>query len=172
MKNLLFFTLLVASLQLNAQHKMESNKHHNVSEQKGAEAATLFGVVYGNAYLRANRHYQSANRKYFFNFQPDGNLVIYRSADNKTLWSSGTTRRGVTKCEFQNDGNLVLTSSNNRVVWDAFAHQSQQTGTIVESAADNKKRAARNALIMQNDGNLVIYAGRGREVKWASYTNQ
>lgn len=66
----------------------------------------------------------------------------------------------------------MLISSNGRVVWDAFAHQSQQTGIIMENAADNKMRAAGNALFMQNNGNLVIYAGKGRDVKWASYTNQ
>lgn len=173
MKKLLFFAFFFTCLQLMAQQRAENNnRNHNTKEQKRYDGLSFFGIIYNNSVLMVNRHYQSANRKYYFTFQPDGNLVIYRSLDNRNIWSSGTTRRSVNKCEFQKDGNLVLTGSNGTVVWDAFAHQSQQTNTIIENTAENKMRAARNALIMQNDGNLVIYSGRSRNVKWASYSNQ
>ena len=173
MKKLLLFVFVFASFQVIAQQSSNSsNSIHNSNDQKRHHGLFFLGSIYNNAIIVTNRHYQSANRKYFFTFQPDGNMVIYRSLDHKNIWSSGTTGRSVNKCEFQKDGNLVLTSAYGTVVWDAFAHQNQQTNAVVENTADNRTRASRNALIMQNDGNLVIYKGISRNVKWASYSNQ
>ena len=170
MKKLFFIFLLFATVQIVAQPKTRVNQNKNAAMR--FSGVNFLGIIYNNTILRAGNHYYSLDGKYFFTFQLDGNLAIYRSADKKVLWSSGTTGRSVRKCEFQTDGNLVLTSSNGTVVWDAFAHQSQQTGSIFENAAENKARGGRTALIMQRDGNLVIYTGKNRSVRWASYSNQ
>lgn len=174
MKILFLFILLFAGVTVMAQSRGrgKQNRNYNNNVQKRYNGANYEGIIYKNTILIVGNHYQSANRQYFFTFQEDGNLAIYRSADNSVLWSSGTTGRSVNRAEFQGDGNLVLTASNGTVVWDAFSHQSQQTNTIVENVTDNRTRQGRNALIMQNDGNLVIYSGRERAVKWASYSNQ
>ena len=170
MKKLFFLFLLFIGVQVMAQSPARVNQNKNV--QKHYTGVNSLGIIYNNTILKAGNHYYSLYGKYFFTFQRDGNLAIYRSADKKVLWSSGTTGRSVRKCEFQTDGNLVLTNVNGTVVWDAFAHQSQQTGAIFENAAENKSRGGRTALIMQNDGNLVIYTGKNRGVRWASYSNQ
>lgn len=170
MKKLFFLFLLFVTVQTIAQRQPDANQNKNL--QNHFSSSNLLGLIYNNTILRAGNHYYSLNGRYFFTFQLDGNLAIYRSADKKVLWSSGTTRRLVRKCEFQKDANLVLTNTNGTVIWDAFAHQSQQTNTSFENEAENKKRGGRNALIMQNDGNLVIYTCQNRNVRWASHTNQ
>ena len=170
MKKLFFLFLLFTTVQIVAQPKTRDNQNKNVAMH--FSGVNFLGIIYNSTILRPGYHFYSLYGKYFFTFQMDGNLAIYRSADNKVLWSSGTTGRSVRRCEFQTDGNLVLTSSNGTVVWDAFAHQRQQTGSIFENAAENKMRGGRTALIMQNDGNLVIYTGKNRAVRWASYSNQ
>ena len=174
MKKLFLLILLFTSVTVMAQSRgrAKQNRNYNNNAQKRYNGANYEGIIYKNTILTVGNHYQSANRQYYFAFQADGNLAIYRSADNRVLWSSGTTGRSVNRAEFQGDGNLVLTASNGTVVWDAFSHQSQQTKTVMENLSDNRTRQGRNALIMQNDGNLVIYSGRERTVKWASHSNQ
>jgi len=48
----------------------------------------------------------SANGRFRFIYQDDGNLVLYR--DGAALWASLTDGRGVGVCIMQADGNLVL----------------------------------------------------------------
>ena len=61
--------------------------------------------------LAINGAIVSANGRYTFVFQSDGNLVLYKSYPNhprKALWASGTAGRTVDVCIMQGDGNLVL----------------------------------------------------------------
>ena len=56
------------------------------------------------------------------------------------LWYANSANQSVSKCSFQNDGNLVLYTANNQAKW----------------AVDANGRGG-NTLKIQNDGNLVIY---------------
>jgi hypothetical protein len=175
MKQVITLLLLVISMQAMAQQRgwqKERKQRARVEQSNRNNQRNYSGTIYGNTILRVDQHYYSENGQYYFAFQNDGNLVIYRAQNNAVLWSSGTNNRNVIKAEFQRDGNLVLTDNSGRPVWDAFRNQYFKTGDVVESTATRRARGSRNALIMQNDGNLVIYSGVGKSVKWAAGSNQ
>ena len=110
MKKISFLFLLFISVQLMAQPRGRVDQNKHVDQNKNVamhfSGVNFLGVIYNNTILRPGYHFYSLYGKYFFTFQADGNLAIYRSADNKVLWSSGTTGRSVRRCEFQTDGNL------------------------------------------------------------------
>lgn len=81
-----------------------------------------------------------ANRCYL-GMQPDGNLVLRVTADNRPLWDSKTAGNPGAKAQMQADGNLVLLSSANKPIWDS------KTG-----------RNPGAWLGVQDDCNAVIYA--------------
>ncbi len=89
---------------------------------------------------------QSLNGIYHLVFQTDGNLVLYRYAD-EVVWASGTGGKGATNFKFQKDGNLVI-YGNNGVIWSPNCH--------------NKNG---EALLLTDNGNLVIHAP-GAKVIW------
>jgi hypothetical protein len=72
-------------------------------------------------------------------FQDDGNLVLYRTADNVSIWSSATAGKGGTSARMQIDGNLVVYNSARTPLWSS--------GT----------QSNRARLVLQDDLNLVIY---------------
>jgi hypothetical protein len=149
-----------------------NNQGRSWPQQGTYNGRSLQGTIYGSTTLQTDQRYYSPNQQYYFNFQGDGNLVVYRAANNASLWSSGTNNRNVVSARLQNDGNLVLTDASGRIVWDAFANQSRKYNNIVESAAARTARRSRNALVMQDDGNLVIYTSNSRSIRWATDTNQ
>ena len=102
MKKIFFLFLLFIGVQVMAQSSARVNQNKKVKMR--FSGVNFLGIIYNNTILRAGNHYYSLYGKYFFTFQLDGNLTIYRSADKKVLWSSGTTGRSVRKCEFQTDG--------------------------------------------------------------------
>ncbi len=63
--------------------------------------------------LNPGQSINSADGRFTFIYQNDGNLVLYRSG--VALWASGTNGRGVGVCIMQADGNLVL--------YVSFGHQ-------------------------------------------------
>jgi hypothetical protein len=114
----------------------------------------------------------------YFNVQTDGNLVVY-SAANVALWSSGTAGKHLGQLRLQEDGNLVAytpsfvaiwaTNTGGRPTFSYFGsntlngNQKLQIGQYLRSA-DN-----RYALLLQTDGNLVLY-GPGYHVLWSAGT--
>ena len=50
----------------------------------------------------------SANRQYTLTCQGDGNLVLYRNRDGRSLWASLTAGHRIRSCVMQDDGNLVV----------------------------------------------------------------
>ncbi|SAL56605.1 curculin domain-containing protein [Caballeronia udeis] len=106
--------------------------------------------------------------------QTDGNFVLYNSA-NKVVWSTGTFRPNSTLA-VQDDGNIAIywqrpiwasntqdpnniqPGSQNRVL---SSGQSLQAGQSVSAGA--------YFIILQSDGNLVLYKNGGAFV-WAAYT--
>lgn len=93
----------------------------------------------------------SANGRYTFVYQTDGNLVLY--AGGRALWASGTDGRPAGVCIMQNDGNLVIYPPDaSNVVW--------------ASGTDGNPGSH---LTIQDDGNVVIYHPNGHAV-WATNT--
>lgn len=97
--------------------------------------------------LNADQAVTSADGRYTFVYQGDGNLVLYRNIDGRPLWASGTDGRPVGVCIMQGDGNLVIYGPGGEYVWDTSTH-------------DNPG----SRLVTQGDGNVVIYRPDGTPV--------
>jgi len=102
--------------------------------------------------LRPGQATHSADGRYRFIYQTDGNLVLYRNADGKALWASSTHGQPALLCAMQRDGNLV--------VYDPDVHPLWASGTSQHPGS---------RLVVQNDGNVVIYRPDGTPV-WATNT--
>ncbi|MCQ6275418.1 lectin [Bacillus sp. V3B] len=92
---------------------------------------------------------RSANGRYRFILQNDGNLVLYEG--NQALWASNTQGRAVSRAIMQSDGNFVIYG---------------YPGPVWASDTAGWNNAY---LIVQNDGNVVIY---GQKAAWATGTNR
>jgi hypothetical protein len=106
--------------------------------------------------LAIDRPIHSANGRYTFVFQGDGNLVLYKNfpdRDRAWLWDSATGGP-VGVCILQGDGNLVIYNAEAGPVWssDTWQHPGSR-------------------LVVQDDGNVVIYRPDGTAV-WATNTAQ
>lgn len=103
-------------------------------------------------FLTPGQFLKSANGQFQVTYQPDGNLVLYRTRDNKPLWASNTNGNPAWRFYMQGDGNLVVYKSSGQPVWT--------------SKTDGKGNCQ---LIMQDDGNLVIYTS-GHNPVWSTGT--
>lgn len=62
----------------------------------------------------------SANGKFKFVFQKDGNCVVYNVDSGAALWSTGTAKQtSADRLVLQNDHNLVLYTSANKALWNS-----------------------------------------------------
>lgn len=110
-----------------------------------------------NQVLGPNQSITSLNGRYFFVYQTDGNLVLYKRYPNgsqKALWASGTNGKGGNRCIMQADGNLVIYNPANKPLWSS-----------------NTFHDAGSSLVMQDDGNAVIYNPAHKAI-WASNSVQ
>jgi hypothetical protein len=84
----------------------------------------------------------SENGRYLLVYQGDGNLVLYRIAENpwRPLWASNTAGTSIGMAVMQGDGNFVIYDARGEPVWSS--------GTPDAPGA---------RLVLQNDGNLVLY---------------
>lgn len=106
-------------------------------------------VLKPTGYLTPGKQLISKNKRVKLVFQTDGNVVLY--GDSNPLWATNTVGSKATKFFNQGtDGNVVLYAGN-RPVWNSGA-----SGGPVD-------------LVVQDDGNLVIYTGQG-VARWASDT--
>jgi hypothetical protein len=94
--------------------------------------------------------------------QADGNLVVY-AASGAVLWHAGTYGNPGATLEVQDDGNVVLYRPNRSAAWftgwdrtSLFSGQYLSTGQQITSAN------GRYHLILQPDGNVVVYTAGGR----------
>jgi hypothetical protein len=94
--------------------------------------------------LNAGQELLSLNRRYRFKFQVDGDLTLTDLTTGELLWSSNTTGGQGDALIMQADGNLVLYTTSNEVVWSSESY----------SDVDDY------FLLLQDDGNLVIYRGK------------
>ena len=105
--------------------------------------------------------------------QGDGNFVVYLSG--KAIWNSGTDHHSGAILDMQDDGNLIVYQSG-KAIWstgtgNSPSHSSGHSvgsgywlrpGTIIYSSNH------RYRLVMQGDGNLVVY--QGGKALWSTST--
>lgn len=107
--------------------------------------------------LRPGQSLSSQNGKYSLIYQTDGNLVLYRNADSRALWSTKTHGHSAGRLIMQNDGNLVVYNASQQALWASIKNW------------DTPNPARGNYLTIQNDANAVIYNEKN-EVMWRSGT--
>lgn len=99
--------------------------------------------------------------------QAGGNLVLYNTA-GAAVWSSNSRSTGCPELVIQNDGNVVIYSP--RAIWATHTVQStMQPGDVLHPGWSIYSPSEDFQLIMQGDGNLVLYDGAGKAL-WASGT--
>ncbi len=116
--------------------------------------ASFVGTAQGNT-LRSGQCLRSCNLVYSFCMQWDGNLVLYKLT--RPLWATRTNGTGATSAVMQDDGNFVVYAPG-RAVWASNTVAMFGTG-------------ASSYVVVQNDGNVVMYdIITGRPI-WATGTN-
>jgi hypothetical protein len=93
----------------------------------------------------------SPDRRYRLVYQGDGNLVIYRIADNLPIWSSGTYGTSPGRAVMQSDGNFV--------VYNAAGAPVFHTSTFGNAGA---------FLRLQNNASIVVLRGSDQVRLWGS----
>lgn len=104
----------------------------------------------------------------YASMQTDGNLVVYTAA-NKAVWSSNTAGFKGAWLKVQTDGNLVI--YRGQAIWskDGPLYDRLNSGQSLTSGQSLISPNRAFTLIMQGDGNLVIY--RSGQAQWASSTS-
>jgi hypothetical protein len=105
--------------------------------------------------LTAEAAITSADGRFTFVFQTDGNLVLYKKHVGRNwtpLWASATAGQPGIVCLMQTDGNLVIYDGQARPLW--ASHTEGNPGSRI---------------VMQNDGNVVIYRPDNTAL-WATNT--
>lgn len=107
--------------------------------------------IMSSSKVAAGFHLTSLNKRYVAQFQTDGNFVVYDWSFNpvKPIWSSKTAGRG-DHLAIQGDGNVVI-----------------YAGTVAQWATGTDK-AGPIKLIMQDDGDLVLYKKSDGKAVWSS----
>jgi hypothetical protein len=101
--------------------------------------------------------------------QPQGNLVIY-SKTKHPLWSTNSQGNRGAYLAVQNDGNLVVYSRTGKALWWRSMYNAiLPSGYVLSKAQPVVLSLNRSyALLMQADGNLVLY--RGKTALWGAGT--
>jgi hypothetical protein len=117
--------------------------------------STECGVMRTNQGLSMGRSITSCDGRFVLTMQLDGNLVLSQNGVGP-IWSSGTFGRGnLVIAAMQPDGNFVL--------------QNRATNPPTPIWATGTSNSPGARIVVQNDGNLVIYNAGGAPV-WASNT--
>lgn len=122
------------------------------------------GHFAGNTIFTKDQKYYSADDRYFMLFQSDGNLVVCKvigTNNFKPIWNTHTNGKAVKSCVFQKDGNLVLYDYTGKATWDAFTDTKNKNNEGLKRFAVQADEffTGVSILVMQSDGNLVIYTG-------------
>lgn len=109
------------------------------------------GYVESDERLPVDRPITSNDGRFHFQYQDDGNLVLY-DEHGSPLWASQSAGTSVGMAAMQADGNLVVYNADLIPVW--------ASGTAGHPNA---------YLLVQDDGNVVVYDTSGRPL-WATNT--
>ncbi|MGD0083496.1 MAG: L,D-transpeptidase family protein [Acidimicrobiales bacterium] len=116
-----------------------------------ASRSTSLGyLVHTGTVLHAGTELKSRNGQFQLEMQRDGNLVVYNGA--RAIWSTNTSGHDGADAVLQRDGNFVLYQAS-RPLWAAYT---------------NRGGSSANVLVMQVDGDLVVYSGSGKAL-WSTY---
>jgi hypothetical protein len=116
--------------------------------------STSCGRLNANQGLSQGASLSSCDRRFKLTMQLDGNLVL--SWGTIALWSSNTSGWGnLVMCVMQGDGNFVVYNRANSPATPLWA--------------SNTFNNAGNYLVVQNDGNMVVYDASAIQL-WASNT--
>jgi len=116
---------------------------------KTPHETSLGNVIHTGTVLHAGSELKSENGEFQLEMQSDGNLVLY--SGSSPTWSTNTSGRIGADAVLQRDGNFVL-------YWD---------GHPLWAAMTDRGGSAANVLVMQDDGNLVVYSGAAKAL-WAT----
>ena len=127
---------------------------------------TKCGTLNTDQSLTSGQSLKSCNGIYTLTFQGDGNVVLYANGSS-AIWATGTNGMTATLFAMQVDGNLVLYSrapyEDTNAIW-----ASGTTPSTGKSGGGTYGAAGK--LVVQDDGNLVVYALSNNAVLWASGT--
>ncbi|QXG74412.1 fibronectin type III domain-containing protein [Modestobacter sp. L9-4] len=119
------------------------------------------------------RSYAGAGRRMVV--QADGNVVVYNEF-RAPVWDSGTWGNPGARLALQDDGNLVLYSVRGEPLWssgwDRGVGAPRDTLWATQQLTTDQSlvsRDGRYTVVMQADGNLVLYAP-GRQARWSTNT--
>ena len=110
-------------------------------------------------------------------FQNDGNLVVY-NAGNGALWWSTTWGVGANRLVLHDDGNLhIYANTTEKFTTDNRVNSYARNNVGTQIASETRLNAgdyikspdSRYTLVMQDDGNLVMYSADGAPI-WNSGT--
>lgn len=124
--------------------------HHAVGGHT-AQPPSVFRLPAGST-LEEGQSLVSRNGKYMLDMQGDGNLVLYW--EHQAIWQSHTRRDVPDSAIMQADGNFVVYVGQ-QAVWNSGSTQSDRGAY---------------SLVVQNDGNMVIYTAANKPI-WESHTN-
>jgi hypothetical protein len=109
-----------------------------------------------NQLLSVNQQLVSSNGKARLVMQSDGNLVLYRVADNRALWASGTYGKPMTQALMQTDGNFVGYNAGKTIAY-------WSSGTSGYPGA---------SVVLGDDGDLKVVHPSGAVLWWSgTYIN-
>ncbi|MGW2402886.1 ricin-type beta-trefoil lectin domain protein, partial [Kitasatospora sp. NPDC001664] len=107
--------------------------------------------------------------------QEDGNLVVY-AADGRAVWATDTWKNLRSRLVVQRDGNLVIYDLDGRVLWSTGTWYGgvETRGTVIPSGRTVRSgetvESQAGRLVMQADGNLVLYSKATGNARWSSRT--
>lgn len=110
-----------------AAETVEINKStKNKQEDKTGNTFDILTVVSmlninAGTELEVDERFYTQDEKHYLVFQPDGNLVVYQSQEDRFTWGSvqsdGAKLKEGKACRMQTDGNLVIVDENNKWLW-------------------------------------------------------
>ena len=104
----------------------------------------------------------SQNQQYILEFQNDGNLVLYRSADRGAIWAANHATVG----NMRYPGELWFYETGELAIVRKLPDRDQKvwvSGSYVDPNSPNGNLAKWAQILVQNDGNVVMYAGYNKE---------
>jgi hypothetical protein len=109
--------------------------------------------------LKTEQQLTSANGTYYLKMQTDGNLCIYKTANNGFVWCSMKYGFSGATLKMQTDGNLVVYNGNNEAKWSSKTHP------YFDERFLSSNRPVK--MILENDGLLKLYNANNNPV-WSN----